>query len=201
MDIISFLLGIVVLFKGEFRVGDRFIARPRARIIALTLMLPAVTGICLGFILVPNAMRVTESGQILLDADAFESLVNSLSTIQLLVFAFVIGAVLYQIFSVPPSSSQVSDSPMRSDPTARRSMFGESGSRFHPLEERPITPPPTVPEIMTVQEAAAYLGVTEAEVLALIDAGKLAAARSPSGYRIARIAIDDYLAEGRQGDY
>jgi excisionase family DNA binding protein len=49
---------------------------------------------------------------------------------------------------------------------------------------------------MTVAEAAAYMRISEAEVLALIEQGKLAAARIGDTYRIARIAIDDFVAQG-----
>jgi excisionase family DNA binding protein len=62
---------------------------------------------------------------------------------------------------------------------------------------RPTVPasPAAAPSIMTVAEAAAYLRSSEQDVLDLIDANKLAAARVGGVYRIARRAIDDYLAE------
>jgi excisionase family DNA binding protein len=58
-----------------------------------------------------------------------------------------------------------------------------------------VTPP--VPNILTVPEAAAYLRVSEGEVIRLIDDGKLAAARIGDSYRIARIAIEDFMKAGR----
>lgn len=51
------------------------------------------------------------------------------------------------------------------------------------------------PSVMTLTEAAAYLRASEQDVLDLIDDGKLPAARVGGAYRIARRAIDDYLAE------
>ncbi len=47
---------------------------------------------------------------------------------------------------------------------------------------------------MTVAEAAAYMRVSESDVMSLIDQGKLGAARIGDTYRIARIAIDDFIA-------
>jgi excisionase family DNA binding protein len=47
---------------------------------------------------------------------------------------------------------------------------------------------------MTVAEAAAYMRVSEKEVLGLIDQGKLGAARIGDSYRIARIAIEDFMS-------
>jgi excisionase family DNA binding protein len=55
----------------------------------------------------------------------------------------------------------------------------------------------SVHDILTVPEAAAYLRVTEEDVMRLIDDGKLPAARFGDSFRIARIAIDDFLQEGK----
>ena len=57
--------------------------------------------------------------------------------------------------------------------------------------------PAQVPDILTVPEAAAYLRVSEAEVMRLIDDSKLPAARIGDSFRIARIAIDDFLRESQ----
>ena len=58
----------------------------------------------------------------------------------------------------------------------------------------PLTlPPAQPPRIMTVAEVAAYLRVTEADVIKLIEAGKLGAARIGDTYRIAKIAVDDFM--------
>jgi excisionase family DNA binding protein len=54
---------------------------------------------------------------------------------------------------------------------------------------------PTSPAgVMTLEEAAAYLKVTPADVQAAIDAGELKAKKIGSGYRIAKDAIDAYLS-------
>ena len=50
------------------------------------------------------------------------------------------------------------------------------------------------PDVMTVAEAAAYLKVGEADVLSLISGGDLKAKKIGSDYRIAKKALDDYLA-------
>jgi excisionase family DNA binding protein len=51
-----------------------------------------------------------------------------------------------------------------------------------------------VPEVMTVAEAAAYLRVSEADVQALIETGEIKARKIGTQYRIAKKALDDYLA-------
>lgn len=71
--------------------------------------------------------------------------------------------------------------------------------RDHPLGGFTRAPNPAQARqpksIMNVDEAAAYMKLDREQVIALIDASKLPAARSNGQYAIARIAIDDYLAE------
>ena len=47
---------------------------------------------------------------------------------------------------------------------------------------------------MTLEQAAAYVQVSPADIQALIDDGSLQAKRIGSQYRIAKQAIDDFLA-------
>ncbi|MYC22581.1 MAG: helix-turn-helix domain-containing protein, partial [Caldilineaceae bacterium SB0662_bin_25] len=53
---------------------------------------------------------------------------------------------------------------------------------------------PAAPAVMTLEQAAAYLQVAPADIQALIDDGSLQAKRIGAQYRIARKAIDDFLA-------
>ena len=105
----------------------------------------------------------------------FETLQTAaLIDLALLLFAF--GAVYYLITTSPP------------------------GDQMPVPSMRPFASPTpvqqSVHDIFTVPEAAAYLRVSETEVMRLIDDGKLPAARIGDSFRIARIAIDDFLKEG-----
>jgi excisionase family DNA binding protein len=63
------------------------------------------------------------------------------------------------------------------------------------------TPPQvTFPSILTVAEAARYLRVSEAEILQLIDDGRIAAARIGGDYRIARVVLDELLQPDQPDD-
>ena len=53
---------------------------------------------------------------------------------------------------------------------------------------------PATPDVMTLEEAAAYLKVSTADVQAVIDAGELNARQIGSSYRISKSAIDAFLA-------
>jgi excisionase family DNA binding protein len=51
-----------------------------------------------------------------------------------------------------------------------------------------------IPELLSPAQAAELLGVTEADVIAAIDAGDLKGKKIGTAYRIPRAAIDDFLA-------
>lgn len=53
---------------------------------------------------------------------------------------------------------------------------------------------PSVPEVMTLSEAAAYMRVGEEDVLSVIQAGELKAKKIGTSYRISKMAIDEYLS-------
>lgn len=53
----------------------------------------------------------------------------------------------------------------------------------------------SVPDLLSPSQAAELLGVTEADVIASIDAGDLKGKKIGSAYRIPRAAIDAFLAE------
>ena len=59
----------------------------------------------------------------------------------------------------------------------------------------PTAPTGTAPDLMGLPEAAKYLGVTEADVMAAITEGTLKAKKIGTQYRITRAAIEAFLAE------
>jgi excisionase family DNA binding protein len=53
---------------------------------------------------------------------------------------------------------------------------------------------PSVPEVMTLAEAAAYMRVGEEDVLSVIQAGDLKAKKIGTSYRISKKAVDEFLS-------
>lgn len=182
MDIITFILGVIVLMRGSFRIAGRHIPRIKARRVGFLLMLPLALEFCYAPFLLTNVVTVNETGEAIINQAALDSAFNTLVGIQLIVMALVFGAIIYVIYSVTPGVSPVEEMPQRPPP------------RFVGQPPPSAQPPPS---IMTVSEAAAYLRLPEAEVVQLIEAGKIGAVRSGAGYRIARIAIDDYVTGSR----
>jgi len=63
-----------------------------------------------------------------------------------------------------------------------------------PQPAQPAAAAATATDVMTLEEAAAYLKVSAADVQAIIDGGELKARKIGSQYRISKSAIDAYLA-------
>ena len=170
--LITFVVGIIIIvfMKNGFRLGNRIVPRSQARTIGFILMAPLVVEFCASSLLVTNHAEFGEDGTLTLSQDAFYEIAGTLGMIELVAVIIAVGLALYTIFGKPPTEA-VSASP----------------------QARTGTMPQQVPDIMTVTEAAAYMRVSESDVLELIEQGKLGAARIGSTYRIARIAIDDFM--------
>jgi len=57
----------------------------------------------------------------------------------------------------------------------------------------PASPPPSIPPVMTPSEAAAFLRVSEEDVIAAINAGELKAKKIGNAYRISKEALEEFL--------
>lgn len=169
LALITFVVGIVIFLRGEFRLSDRTVLRPQARSIGLFLMAPLVIQFCVSFFLVNNYVQFNDDGSFTFSPD-FNSITGTLGMVELFAVIIAVGLSLFTIFSKPPGEA------VSASPQARKGGV-----------------PPQAPDIMTVAEAAAYMRVGESDVLDLIEQGKLGAARIGSSYRIARIAIDDFM--------
>jgi excisionase family DNA binding protein len=75
-------------------------------------------------------------------------------------------------------------------------VLGASGAAGTPAAGGATPPPvpPGIPELLTPADAAKALGVTEADVMASIEAGDLKAKKIGSAFRITRAALDQFLA-------
>ncbi len=179
IGLIIFLVGIFVLFKGSFTLFGRTVPQRQARAIGLILMAPLLIEFCASTMLMYNYLQFNADGTFSLDANAFQAITDQLSMVELITVLLSIGLALLNIFNAPQGEAADSPQPARATNPLR--------------SQQPQPPTAPVPNIMTVAEAASYMRVSESEVLDLINAGKLGAARIGDSYRIARIAIEDFL--------
>jgi excisionase family DNA binding protein len=175
LGLIMFLVGLFLLFKGGFTFGSRTIARMQSRIIAFALMAPLVITFCMAYILLSNSVQFGENGSFTLDENMVYEVFDRISGFDLILMIAALVLVGYTIYSAP-----------KGVPPALRQTAGQPQTQGSATFNR-------IPDIMTVAEAAAYMRVTEADVISLIDQGKLGAARIGDSYRIARIAIEDFM--------
>jgi excisionase family DNA binding protein len=111
MSIILFLVGLILLFKGEFTFSNRRFSRDRARTAAIFLMIPAAFDLCAGFYI---GINLTDGQTMDMNA-LIEAISNpTLTMIQLLMMIGAVGAAFYWLYSAPANP----DSDVRSMPAA-----------------------------------------------------------------------------------
>ncbi len=71
-------------------------------------------------------------------------------------------------------------------------MMQQSVQQAQPAAAQPAGA--AAPDVMTPAEAAAYLRVTEQDVMTMIESGQIKAKQIGTSYRIAKKALDDFLA-------
>ena len=125
-----------------------------------------------------------------------------LSILQLILMIIAV-IVAYILIADPPNAPHLPgilgeiqnerrDKPAQPPSNSPRPKQPQRPVQRHPLERFiSNTQPIKVANVLSVKEAAAYMGMNPDEIMGLIDAGKLPAARDSSGFRIARSVLDE----------
>jgi excisionase family DNA binding protein len=192
LSVIALIAGLVLMIKGDFRVGKRYIPKNIGRVIALLLISPITISFCVTALVLPNAIQNIEDVSLdaLLSEPAYQDLIVRLSTIELGALVIALLIVGYLILSRPEAPNAPPPGSMTYNPPPAHN----TPSDLYPFAGVPVQAPPPAPSVMTVEEAATYLRVAPDAVQRLIDEGKIAAARTASGFRIAKRVLDDYLS-------
>lgn len=106
----------------------------------------------------------------------------------------------YVKFQMAESMTKGGDGSAAAVPAQMAMGFGMAQEMMKSMQQ---TPPPlpgaapagAAPELLSPAQAAQVLGVSEADVLASLDAGELKGKKIGSAWRITRAAIDSFLAE------
>ncbi len=170
--LVAFIIGLVVLFKGSFRFASRTVTQQQSRPIAFYLMAPLIVLFCASTLLLPNYVQFNNDGTFVISANAFDYISNTIGLVELIAVGVGVLLVILTIYGSPR-------------------LDGSGAGQPRPAQAATVT---RVPDIMTVAEAAAYMRISEREIMSLIDQGKLGAARIGDTYRIARIAIEDFMS-------
>jgi excisionase family DNA binding protein len=194
LDIIPVILGIVLLIKGQFKIGNRYVAKTTGRMIGGLLILPSLITFCGSFMVGLTSYEITPDGEITFDLN--NPIFTTLIMVQLVLLGVALVISAYLVWKSPTTPPAPTQSGAGLPPNAPWNIPNPFNTPAAPYNVPMTAAPPTAqaPSIMSVDEAAAYLRVTPQDILALIDGGKLPAARmGGNNYRIARSAIDDYV--------
>lgn len=197
------LLGIggFLFWQGKINFGAVQTEGRHVKAAGAILMLPAAGFVLLSFILNILFRNSTTSAQ-------FGTALLSISQLVMMVIAVILA---YILIADPPNAPTLPgilgqiqserrgkpSQPPSSSSSRPKQQQQQRPAQRHPLESfMPArTQPIKVANVMSVKEAAAYLGVTPEDIMRLIDDGKLAAARDSGGFRIARSVLDDLRNE------
>ncbi len=130
------------------------------------------------------------------------------SLLQLILMAGAVGTAYYILFnatndmpnviSFPSSDEDKTDSSKKSENNVSNLFDSirevlENASQGN--QNTPRRPRQNYPSVMTLKQAASYLKTDEDQVLRHINDGKLAASKDMGGYRISKMALDDFISE------
>lgn len=112
----------------------------------------------------------------------------------------------YVKFQLAESMTKGGSAGGAADPAQMAMGFGLAQEMVRSMQQPPPLPgaapaapaaaaPSGIPELLSPAQAAEILGVTEADVIASIDAGDLKGKKIGSAYRISRAALESFLAE------
>ena len=173
---ILFFIGLSMVVSGRVQINQRVVESQRVR--------------TAGWVLIsaPLAMFAVETfftPDINVNADPFQA-ARALGPVVLVEMVIFLGALYLAWWLIAKGPSQPVK-PMKP---------------YFPTQPQPPLQQmePVFGKVLTLAEAARYLRVSEDDVLELINSNQLAAARVGGEYRIARIAIDDYLAGHKDDD-
>ncbi len=200
-SLICAIVGLVLIVKRRVAIIGFRAAGDLVRRAGIVLVMPMLVGFIAGLMtLIVNMDRIGESVATMTEANVDMQMQAILemfwlaSVLEFLAILVALPTAVALIWSArgnnpqpvmrqQPARPYEVDLPRPSQTTAPR-----SGS------VAPAAQPSNFPLVMTVDEAAQMLQVSSGDVMRLIDDGRLPAARLGSGFRIARAAVEDYMA-------
>lgn len=201
MSLILLAIGAVLVYTGRFSFGGLQTEGRHVKAAGVMLMLPAISAFTLAVLVgmflnlnnmmgILNILAVIELGLMVLGVGvAYILLVDPQNAPRLPGLLGEIQAERRNSANAPTQRAEKPAEPQRpAAPPARP-------APRHPLElgPRPAAAPAVRPvrSVLTVKEAANYMGVNEMQIMDWIDKGRLTAARDKGGFSIARSVLDE----------
>lgn len=190
LSIIPLIIGIILFYMGRVQIGTLRAEGRHVKVAGIILTLPATITLVLLNFFIPAAFGSNfDMARAAIGIVTLLEVIGMLSAISIayLLIADPPGAphlpgILGQ-FQEEARKNRPADAPPR---RAKTVTIPNPGSVMRPLVTRE-----NFPNVMDLKQAARYLKVSEADVLRLIEEGKLAASRDNFNYKIARSQLDE----------
>ncbi len=188
MGFVVMIVGAILFYRERFSFGNIQTAGRHVKAAGVVLMLPSGGALVLSLLI-----GMFFSGNL----NLLSSLLLVISLAEFLAMYAAI-AVAYILIVNPDNAPRLpgllgeiqAGIDTQAGPTPTRQT---AGAPSVPRNPAPAAQPTESKRILSVAEAALYLGMTEVQVLQLIDEGKLPAARANYRYQIARSLLDEIL--------
>ncbi len=186
MSELLFFAGLALLVMGKISIGNINAEGPKVRAAGFMLAMPLLVDIVMwtvfNFIFGDGSGTVSGDGALLL------------LLISICSWIICIGVAYTLIrdegpFITPPTNNT------NQEQNQNESQAQKPTPIIQTQPKPSTTPHRNFPRVMSLQQAASYLNVSEQDVLELIEDGKLTAARINYRYQISRSVLDDFIQD------
>jgi excisionase family DNA binding protein len=199
MSLILLVIGALLVYMGRIDLGTLQASGRHVKAAGAILTLPGIVTLALTYFFIPLSFGSNPA--------ALDFTLGVVAVLDVVGMIVAIG-LAYILISDPPNaprlpgllgeiqaearSGQKTDTDQSASPPKpeKKTVIVPAADTFRPKSEINRD---KFPSVMSLKQAARYLQVTEDEVMALIDSGKLPAARDNYNYKIAKSQLDELL--------
>jgi excisionase family DNA binding protein len=189
LSIIPLIIGVILFYMGRVHIGMLRAEGRHVKAAGVILTLPAALSLLLLNFFIPMAFGA--------DVDAAMVAIGAVTLLEAVGLLAAVG-IAYLLIADPPGAprlpgilGQLQDEARKNRPADAPPRRAKTVTIPTPASMRPLVTREDFPSVMDLKQAARYLRVSEAEILRLIEEGKLAASRDNFRYKIARSQLDE----------
>lgn len=189
VSIIPLIIGVILFYMGRVQIGALRAEGRHVKAAGVILTLPATITLVLLNFFIPAAF-----------GSDFDTAMVAIGIVTLLEVIGILAAIslAYLLIADPAGAPNLPGILGQLQGEARKNRPADAPPRRvktvtipTPSSVRPLVTRETFPNVMDLKQAARYLRVSEADILRLIEEGKLAASRDNFNYKIARSQLDE----------
>lgn len=171
VSLILFVIGLGFLLMGRIKVADIDAEGSPVRVAGFVLMMPLIVVFVFGIII-----GALTGG----DTDSTRRALNFLYMFEVIGWMVAVAVAYYLIAQKSGVTVDVSNLKI------------EDLTNINKLRQANPLHKTTAPSVMTLTQAARYLGMSESDLMQAIRDGRISASKTNQGYSIARFVLDEY---------